>query len=109
MEQQVSLIGGGMAALTVLATLAVPYFLPTIIAYARGLPNRVLIFAVNGFAGWTVVMWLWALFAALLPEPEPESEPERAGVPFRVDIEVEVTVSGTGGAGDESPARLNSP
>ena len=53
------------------------YWLPTIIALARHSDSRGMIAALNFFAGWTGIGWIWALIWAVasttgyreLPEP----------------------------------------
>jgi hypothetical protein len=48
-----------------IAILFVPYWLPTIIAFFRGHQNKLPIFAINLFLGWTFVGWWVALFMAI--------------------------------------------
>ena len=52
------------------------YFLPTIIAQARGHRNWIALAALNLLAGWTVIGWIGALVWALVRAPEP---PEYSG------------------------------
>ena len=48
--------------LTIVIVLALcVHFLPTIIAFRRNHPNKVAIFLVNLFLGWTVLGWVAAL------------------------------------------------
>lgn len=54
-----------MITLTILAAL---FFLPTVIAVARG-HNALAIFLVNFLFGWTVIGWLWALIWAVTDKP----------------------------------------
>jgi hypothetical protein len=51
--------------LTVFVFLAVPYFIPTIIAYRKRKANRAAILAINVLLGWTFVGWVVALVWAL--------------------------------------------
>lgn len=45
------------------------YFLPSIVAFVRGHPQRWGIFALNFFLGWTFVGWIGSLiWAVLMPE-----------------------------------------
>lgn len=41
------------------------YCVPTLIALVRGLPNRGHIAVINMYLGWTVIGWVWALYAAI--------------------------------------------
>jgi hypothetical protein len=58
--------------LVVLAVLvvAVIYFLPTMIAYARRHERRGSILLVDLFLGWTFVGWWFALIWAIVGKPE---------------------------------------
>ncbi len=53
--------------------IGVPYFIPSIVAYARRKTNRGAILALNIFLGWTVVGWVvalvWALKTDLVDSP----------------------------------------
>ncbi|MGA8012243.1 MAG: superinfection immunity protein [Candidatus Acidiferrales bacterium] len=51
--------------LVVLAVLCVPYFSPSIIAFAKHKTNRSAILALNFFLGWTAVGWIVAMVWAL--------------------------------------------
>lgn len=48
-------------ALVMVGILVVSYFLPTIVAVNRRHNNRLAIFALNFFAGWTLVGWVVAI------------------------------------------------
>lgn len=54
-----------MVTLTILTAM---FFLPTIIAMARG-HNALAIFLLNFFFGWTVFGWFWALIWAVSDRP----------------------------------------
>lgn len=54
-----------MLTLTILTAM---FFLPTIIAVARG-HNALAIFLLNFFFGWTVIGWFWALIWAVTDKP----------------------------------------
>lgn len=45
------------------------YTMPTVIALARKLPNRGHIAVINGYLGWTVAGWIYALVRALRTDP----------------------------------------
>ena len=51
-----------------LTILTAMFFLPTIIAVARG-HNALAIFLLNFFFGWTVIGWFWALIWAVTDKP----------------------------------------
>ena len=48
------------------------YFLPTVLALARGHPNAFLLAIVNLSLGWTVIGWVGALFWSLRKQPRGE-------------------------------------
>lgn len=48
------------------------YFVPTVVAFVRGVPNKGSVLVVNLFLGWTVVGWIVSLaMAARSGEPRP--------------------------------------
>lgn len=51
-----------------LTILTAMFFLPTIIAIARG-HNALAIFLLNFFLGWTVIGWFWALIWSVTDKP----------------------------------------
>lgn len=55
---------GSSGALVVIAVMAVAYWLPTIIALKRK-SNRLSVFFLNSFLGWSVIGWIIALKWAL--------------------------------------------
>lgn len=62
-----SLIGGliSLAALLIGVVFALTlYFVPSIAAFKRRMPNRFAIFLLNLFFGWTVIGWFVALIWA---------------------------------------------
>ncbi|MBO0917979.1 hypothetical protein EES39_06925 [Streptomyces sp. ADI92-24] len=60
---------GGLALIVVIV---VAYFLPTIIAFARGVSNSGSVLVLNLFLGWTLVGWVVALaMAARSSQPRP--------------------------------------
>ena len=70
--------GGGNAAVgaVLLILLAVGYFIPTIIAATRHVPNVGSVVAINLFLGWTAIGWIIALAMAF------GSAPPRAVIPL---------------------------
>ncbi|NNN12591.1 MAG: superinfection immunity protein [Acidimicrobiaceae bacterium] len=46
------------------------YFLPTIIAFSRRVPNSVSVLVINIFLGWTLIGWFVALAMAARSIPE---------------------------------------
>jgi cytochrome c biogenesis protein CcdA len=62
--------GGGAALLAVLVGLGL-YFLPTIIAVNRKVPNVGSIVVLNVFLGWTFIGWVVALAMAARSRPAP--------------------------------------
>jgi Superinfection immunity protein/Short C-terminal domain len=55
----------GILGWTTLVILIVPYFLPTIIAFARKKDSAGGVFALNFFLGWTLIGWVACLIWAL--------------------------------------------
>jgi len=55
-----------------LMLIAILYMLPTLIAYARDVPQRQTITVLNIILGWTLIFWViafvWAMSAATSPE-----------------------------------------
>jgi hypothetical protein len=56
--------------MTIILTLFVMYWLPTIIAIVRHTPSALGVAAFNFFLGWTVIGWLLALVWALAANPQ---------------------------------------
>ncbi|MGW1837145.1 superinfection immunity protein [Streptomyces sp. NPDC002067] len=50
--------------------IAAVYFVPSVIAFRRGHPNRLLILAINLLFGCTLIGWAVALYLATRPVPE---------------------------------------
>jgi hypothetical protein len=48
----------------ILLVLAIPYFIPSIVAVARKMPNKGSTIVVNLFLGWTFIGWVVALAMA---------------------------------------------
>lgn len=46
------------------------YFLPTIVAVSRKVPNRGSVFVINAFVGWTFIGWVVALAMAARSVPQ---------------------------------------
>jgi hypothetical protein len=60
-----------MGFLTLLIFFAAIYFLPTIIALARGKQNAVAILALNLLLGWTFIGWVVSFVWSLTSDPVP--------------------------------------
>jgi hypothetical protein len=60
-------IEGVLLVFAILPLLTAFHFLPSIIGMNR--PNRLVIFLVNFFAGWSIIGWLIALYLALKKAP----------------------------------------
>lgn len=58
--------------MSILLTLFVLYWLPTIIAIVRHAPSALGVAALNFFFGWTVIGWFLALFWALAAHSSPQ-------------------------------------
>ncbi len=56
--------------LSILAVLFIPYFIPSIVAFARRHHNAVPILFLNIFLGWTLIGWVGALIWALTTPQE---------------------------------------
>jgi len=64
--------GSVIGSLVLLVILAIPYFVPSIIAFVRHHHNQWAIFALNLLLGWTVLGWIGAFVWSLTrPQPEP--------------------------------------
>lgn len=50
------------------------YFVPTFVAFSRSHKQRVAIFVLNLFAGWTAILWVVALAWSLTSDVEKEDE-----------------------------------
>ncbi len=48
---------------------ALIYWLPSLVAFARGHRNRRAVLGLNTFAGWTLFGWVIALVWSVFPEP----------------------------------------
>ncbi len=59
--------------LSILAVLFIPYFIPSIVAFARKQHNAVPILFLNIFLGWTLIGWVGALIWALTTPQEVRS------------------------------------
>lgn len=67
MEPLLALIGS-FGVVTFLLFGAGLYFIPTIIAFARGKSNKAAILALNFFLGWSLIGWVVSLVWALANE-----------------------------------------
>jgi Superinfection immunity protein len=66
---------GGLGGLILLGLIVLVYFSPMCVAYYRGHPNAMAIFALNLLLGWTFIGWVVALVWALTAVPRRESAP----------------------------------
>ncbi len=62
------------------------YFIPTIVGFVRGVPNRGALLAVNAFLGWTFIGWIAAMAMALRPPAPGVSGPLEATVVSDVPV-----------------------
>jgi hypothetical protein len=65
--------GGGNVLLGLLlwAAIIVSYWIPTIVALVRHVPNKGSVIVINAFLGWTIVGWVIALAMAVRTRPQP--------------------------------------
>lgn len=68
--------GGAVSGVGIL--LLIGYFIPTIVAYARSVPNKGSVAVVNFFLGWTVIGWIIALAMAARSRGVAQTGPGRA-------------------------------
>lgn len=59
----------GAATIVLFAFLVVGYFIPTIVALIRKVPNTGSVVVINFFLGWTLVGWVVALAMAARSRP----------------------------------------
>jgi hypothetical protein len=72
----------GLIMFGLLGTLGVfLYFLPSIVASSRNLPQAGSVFVVNLFFGWTFVGWIVAMIMASRPQPTPPVMVTQAALP----------------------------
>ncbi|MFJ1897417.1 MULTISPECIES: superinfection immunity protein [unclassified Streptomyces] len=57
--------GVSIGVLLLIVLIVVAYFVPTVVAFARGVSNSGSVFVLNLFLGWTVVGWVVALAMAV--------------------------------------------
>ena len=70
--------GGALLSVIWLVVVVLLYFLPTIIASKRRVPNQGTVFVVNFFLGWTFIGWIVALAQAM---KDPSSGPVTPALP----------------------------
>ena len=58
-------LGGSVAGIVFLVIVAFFYFVPTIVAAQRDIPNKNSVFIINLFFGWTFIGWVIALAMAM--------------------------------------------
>ena len=61
--------GAGLGGFLLLLILIGLYFLPTIVAFYRKVPNSGSVFVINLFLGWTFIAWVVALAMAVRSRP----------------------------------------
>jgi hypothetical protein len=70
--QQGGISGAGIAGIIIGVVVAIlAYWLPTIVAWRRGVPNVFQIGLLNFLAGWTMVGWVIAIVWAVKPVSQP--------------------------------------
>ncbi|MFJ4899931.1 MULTISPECIES: superinfection immunity protein [unclassified Streptomyces] len=57
--------GVSIGVLLLIVLIVAAYFVPTVVAFARGVSNSGSVFVLNLFLGWTVVGWVVALAMAV--------------------------------------------
>lgn len=62
---------GTLAANLGAAAIIIGYWVPTIIAWIRRVPNKGSVTVINVFLGWTVIGWIVALAMAVRSRPQP--------------------------------------
>jgi len=63
----------GVLGLVVFIILGVAfYFIPTIVAFVKGVPNKMSVAILNFFLGWTFIGWVVALAMAFRDRPAPQ-------------------------------------
>ncbi|NED88858.1 superinfection immunity protein [Streptomyces sp. SID11233] len=61
-----------ISGLVLIVVIVLAYFVPTVVAFTRGVSNSGSVFVLNLFLGWTLVGWVVALaMAARSTEPRP--------------------------------------
>ncbi len=63
--------GNVVLGLILWAALIIGYWVPTIIALVRHVPNKGSVIVVNLFLGWTLIGWIVALAMACRSRPQP--------------------------------------
>jgi hypothetical protein len=60
---------GGIGGLLIVLFAIVCYFIPTLVALGRGVPNTGSVVVINFFLGWTFIGWVVALAMAMRSRP----------------------------------------
>ncbi len=81
----VVVIVGGLLAGAFAAALCVFYFIPYMIAESNNSNNRALIFCLNLFFGWTLLVWIVLLIVALI-EKKPSAKVSQDEVPVEARL-----------------------
>lgn len=68
--------GAGLAVLFVIIGVSgfVAYWVPSVIAFVRGVPNKWSVAVINWLLGWTLIGWAVALSMAVRDKPDPRSQ-----------------------------------
>ncbi|MDT5075767.1 MAG: hypothetical protein QOJ80_404 [Mycobacterium sp.] len=66
-------VGAGFIVLMIISFIA--YWIPTIVALIRNVPNKGSVIVINLFLGWTIVGWVVALAMAARSHPAPPQYP----------------------------------
>lgn len=62
-------VGVGFIVFSIISFIA--YWIPTIVALTRGVPNKGSVIVINLFLGWTIIGWVVALAMAVRSHPAP--------------------------------------
>jgi Superinfection immunity protein len=62
-------VGGTILGFVLWALIIVAYWVPTIVAFARGVPAKAQVLIVNLFLGWTFIGWVVALVMSFRQVP----------------------------------------
>lgn len=66
-------VGVGFIVLSIISFIA--YWIPTIVALLRDVPNKGSVIVINLFLGWTIIGWVVALAMAARSRPAPAQYP----------------------------------
>lgn len=73
--------GSGVAVVFVIVIWVISfiaYWIPTVVAFVRGVPNKASVLVINLFLGWTIIGWVVALAMAVRSHQQyPQQYPDR--------------------------------